>query len=56
MQVNETLVRTVVEEVLHRLKGNGTPAAPPPVVKRFQGRLGLFTDCLLYTSPSPRDS
>jgi aldehyde dehydrogenase len=44
MQVNETLVRTVVEEVLHRLKGNGTPAAPPPVVKRFQGRLGLFTD------------
>lgn len=44
MQINETLVRTVVEEVLHRLNGKGLPAAPAPVVKRFQGRLGLFTD------------
>ncbi|MEJ5340675.1 MAG: aldehyde dehydrogenase family protein [Thermogutta sp.] len=44
MQVNEALVRTVVEEVLQRLKGNGVPSAPPPVVKRYQGRFGLFTD------------
>ncbi len=47
MQVNENLVRSVVEEVLHRLKSNGSgalPGAPAPAVRSYQGRLGLFTD------------
>ncbi|GAB6185204.1 aldehyde dehydrogenase family protein [Thermopirellula anaerolimosa] len=47
MQINENLVRSVVEEVIHRLKSNGSatlPAAPGPAVRSYQGRLGLFTD------------
>ncbi|MHC4404993.1 MAG: aldehyde dehydrogenase family protein [Planctomycetota bacterium] len=42
MQVNETFVRSVVEEVLSRL---GTGGAPVPVLSggRYQGRYGLFT-------------
>ncbi len=42
MQVNETLVRNVVEEVLNRLKANGTVV---PVTPRggHQGRFGMFT-------------
>lgn len=47
MQINENLVRSVVEEVIHRLKSNGSgslPAAPAPAVRSYQGRLGLFTD------------
>ena len=27
-----------------------------PVVPHWQGEVGLCTDCLLYTSPSPRDA
>ena len=41
MQVNETLVRSVVEQVLARLNGHG---ALPVSGKSFQGRFGLFTD------------
>lgn len=47
MQINENLVRSVVEEVIHRLKSNGSaamPSAPGPAVRSYQGRLGLFTD------------
>ncbi|MGQ9604958.1 MAG: aldehyde dehydrogenase family protein [Thermogutta sp.] len=47
MQINENLVRSVVEEVIHRLRSNGSgslPAAPAPAVRSYQGRLGLFTD------------
>ena len=41
MQVDETLVRSVVEQVLTRLGGNGNGAAPSG---SYQGRFGLFTD------------
>jgi aldehyde dehydrogenase len=41
MQVNETFVRNVVEEVLQRLGGNGSPSAASPKTKT--GRFGLFT-------------
>ncbi|NUQ63481.1 MAG: aldehyde dehydrogenase EutE [Pirellulales bacterium] len=41
MQVNETLIRSVVQEVLSRL-GNGA-AAPPTPVRGYQGRFGIFT-------------
>lgn len=41
MQVNETIIRSVVQEVLSRL-GNGQ--APPPSAGRgYQGRYGMFT-------------
>jgi len=40
MQVNETLVRNVVQEVLKRLGGDGAAVAGPP---KAQGRFGLFT-------------
>jgi aldehyde dehydrogenase len=40
MQIDETLVRSVVEQVLHRLGGNGAPA---PIGGGYQGRFGLFT-------------
>lgn len=43
MQVNETVVRSVVQEVLKRLATNGTPA-PVGSVRGFQGRFGLFTN------------
>ena len=42
MQVNETFVRSVVEEVLQRLGGNGAGPAMPPQATRT-GRFGLFT-------------
>lgn len=41
MQIDESLVRNVVEQVLSRLGGNGNGA---PVGGGYQGRLGLFTD------------
>jgi len=41
MQVNETIIRNVVEQVLTRLGGNGSPAPVAPA--GYQGRLGLFT-------------
>ena len=41
MHVDETLVRSVVEQVLSRLGGNGNGA---PVGGGYQGRFGLFTD------------
>jgi len=40
MQISETLIRSVVEQVLTRLGSNGTAA---PVGGGFQGRFGLFT-------------
>lgn len=39
MNVDESLVRNVVEQVLSRLGGNGAPASGG-----YQGRFGLFTD------------
>ncbi len=41
MQVDETLVRNVVEQVLTRLSGNGDGAA---TLGNVQGRFGLFTE------------
>ena len=41
MQVDETLVRSVVEQVLNRIGSNGNGA---PVCGGYQGRFGLFTD------------
>ncbi len=41
MQIDETLVRTVIEEVLVRLGGNGRVSMPSG---GYQGRFGLFTD------------
>ncbi len=43
MQVNETLIRSVVEEVLHRMGANGSGPAVRPQGTRT-GRFGLFTD------------
>jgi len=43
MQVNETLIRNVVEQVLSRLGSNGA-GVPPTPVSSFQGRHGLFSD------------
>ena len=40
MQVNETIIRSVVQEVLSRL-GNGQ--APPVAGRGYQGRYGMFT-------------
>ncbi len=40
MQVDESLIRSVVQEVLQRLGNNGAPAAPSG---SFQGRFGQFT-------------
>jgi len=40
MHVDETLIRSVVEQVLTRLGGNGNGAASG----NYQGRFGLFTD------------
>ncbi|RMF88243.1 MAG: aldehyde dehydrogenase EutE [Planctomycetota bacterium] len=42
MQVNESLVKSVVEEVLQRLNSNGR--AGTVAAGSYQGRLGLFTD------------
>ncbi|MCR4415452.1 MAG: aldehyde dehydrogenase EutE [Thermoguttaceae bacterium] len=45
MQVNESVIRSVVQEVLKRLgAGDGqAPAVPPGPTRSFQGRLGQFT-------------
>jgi len=43
MQVNETLIRSVVEEVLHRMGANGSGPAIAPQGART-GRFGLFTN------------
>lgn len=43
MQVNETVVRSVVEEVLSRLRSNGAPMGPMSG-RGFKGRFGMFTD------------
>ncbi len=48
MQIDETLIRNVVEQVVTRLggNGNGNGAAVPvvgPVAAGYQGRFGLFT-------------
>jgi len=47
MQISETVVRNVVQEVLRRLGADGSPAAPPAkeTAKGTNvGRFGLFTD------------
>jgi aldehyde dehydrogenase len=44
MQVNETVIRNVVQEVLSRLNVNGSAVPPSPNGKGYQGRYGLFTD------------
>ena len=41
MHVDETLIRSVVEQVLTRLGGNGHGA---PIGNGYQGRFGIFTD------------
>ena len=41
MQVNETFIRSVVEQVLHRLGSNGS-ASPLVVGGGYQGRFGMF--------------
>jgi aldehyde dehydrogenase len=43
MQVDETLVRSVVEQVLNRLGGSGNGNGAP-IGGGYQGRFGLFTD------------
>ena len=43
MQISETVVRNVVQEVLRRLGGDGTVASPGPNGSHV-GRFGLFTD------------
>ena len=43
MQVDETLIRSVVEQVISRIGGNGAALASP-VGTGYQGRFGLFTD------------
>jgi aldehyde dehydrogenase len=43
MQLNETIIRNVVQEVLSRLNTNGAAVAPVNG-KSYQGRFGLFTD------------
>ena len=42
MQIDETLVRNVVQQVLARLGSNGQQT--PHVGRGWQGRFGLFTD------------
>jgi aldehyde dehydrogenase len=47
MQISETVVRNVVQEVLRRLGADGSPAAPPAketAKGTHVGRFGLFTD------------
>ena len=43
MQIDETLVRSVVQQVLARLSADGQ-SAPPAPTRGFEGRHGLFTD------------
>ena len=43
MQLNETVIRSVVEEVVSRLGANGSAAVAAPQAKGYQGRFGLFT-------------
>ncbi len=42
MQIDETLIRSVVEQVLHRLGTNGNVLGP--VGRSYHGRFGMFTD------------
>jgi aldehyde dehydrogenase len=42
MQVDETIIRNVVQEVLSRMGGNGE--GTPVIGKGYRGRLGQFTD------------
>ena len=44
MQVDEKLIRNVVEQVLNRLGNNGHSGNGAPVGGGYQGRRGLFTD------------
>lgn len=44
MQVDETLVRSVVQQVLARLNNGNGHAAGPVAGRVLQGRFGLFTD------------
>ncbi|HUT09972.1 MAG TPA: aldehyde dehydrogenase family protein [Thermoguttaceae bacterium] len=43
MQVDETLIRSVVQQVITRLGTNGTAPAMAPLGGGYQGRFGLFT-------------
>jgi len=43
MQIDETLIRSVVQQVLSRLGPNGAPAAAHSQ-RGFQGRFGVYTD------------
>ena len=43
MQVDETLIRNVVEQVIHRLGANGTAGAKGAADGGLQGRFGQFT-------------
>jgi aldehyde dehydrogenase len=54
MQVTETVIRDVVQEVLSRLKTNGF-AAPPIVGANYQGRFGQFT-CVNDAVAAARDA
>jgi aldehyde dehydrogenase len=42
MQVSDTVIRSVVEEVIHRLRANGSPAAATNG-RGYAGRFGQFT-------------
>jgi aldehyde dehydrogenase len=52
MQVNETVVRNVVQEVLNRLQSNGQV---PVVAGGYQGRFGMFT-CVDEAVAAARDA
>ncbi len=43
MQLNEAVIRNVVQEVLNRLGTNGAALAPVNG-KSYQGRFGIFAD------------
>ncbi len=43
MQVDETLIRNVVEQVISRLGTNGAAANGAPIGGGYQGRYGMFT-------------
>jgi len=54
MQLNETVLRNVVEEVLNRLGSNGA-AVPVVVGGGYQGRFGMFT-CVDEAVAAARDA
>ena len=43
MQLNETIIRSVVEEVVSRLGANGAATSSPASSTGYQGRFGMFT-------------